>query len=129
LLVRVDNMLASLQNGEGTAGHLLVSDDQYNDYVRRLTDLRASLADAKAGKGRLGSLLTDDSGYTNALRMLADADSKVAALNAGEGAAGRLLTNAQLYESLNGSLQHLEALLRDLRGNPRKYLRIQVRHR
>ncbi len=129
LLVRVDNMLASLQNGEGTAGHLLVSDDQYYEYVRRLMDVRASLADAKAGKGRLGSLLTDDSGYTNALRMLADADSKLAALNAGEGAAGRLLTNAQLYESLNGSLQHLEALLRDLRENPRKYLRVQVRHR
>jgi phospholipid/cholesterol/gamma-HCH transport system substrate-binding protein len=44
-------------------------------------------------------------------------------LNAGGGPTGRLLANAQLYESLNGSLHNLELLLRDLRENPRKYLR------
>ncbi len=92
-----------------------------------MTDLRASLADTKAGKGRLGSLLENDDSYTRAVRLLADTDRKIAALNAGEGSAGRLLTEAQLYESLNGSLQHLEALLKDLRGNPQKYLRIKVR--
>ena len=129
LLTRFDNMLASIQNGEGRAGHLLASDEQYNEYVKRLTDLRASLADAKAGKGRLGSLLENDESYTRAVRLLADTNKKIAALNAGEGRAGRLLTDAQLYESLNGSLQQLEALLKDLRGNPQKYLRVKLRER
>jgi phospholipid/cholesterol/gamma-HCH transport system substrate-binding protein len=126
-LTRFDNMLASIQNGEGRAGHLLASDEQYNGYVRRLTDLRASLADVKARKGRLGSLLEDDEAYRRAVRLLADTNRQIAALNAGNGSAGRLLTDAQLYESLNGSLQHLEALLKDLRGNPQKYLRVKLR--
>jgi phospholipid/cholesterol/gamma-HCH transport system substrate-binding protein len=126
-LIRFDNMLASIQNGQGSTGHLFASDEQYNEYVNRLADLRASLADAKAGKGRLGSLLEDDESYTRAVRLLADTDKKIAALNEGEGSVGRLLTEAQLYESLNGSLQHLEALLKDLRENPRKYLRIKMR--
>jgi phospholipid/cholesterol/gamma-HCH transport system substrate-binding protein len=126
-LTRFDNRLAAIQNGEGSAGHLFASDEQYNQFVSRLTNLRASLADAKAGKGRLGSLLEDDASYTRAVRLLADTDKKIAALNAGGGTTGRLLTDAQLYESLNGSLQHLEALLKDLRSNPQKYLRIKMR--
>lgn len=126
-LTRFDNMLASIQNGEGSAGHLFANDEQYNEYVSRLVDLRASLADVKAGKGRLGSLLEDDPSYTRAVRLLAETNKKIAALNAGEGTTGRLLTDAQLYESLNGSLHHLEMLLSDLRGNPQKYLRIKVR--
>lgn len=128
-LTRFDNMLASIQNGEGSAGQLFASDRQYNEFLNRLADLRASLADAKAGKGRLGSLLQDDESYTRAVRLLRDADAKVASLNAGDGATGRLLTNAQLYESLNGSLQRLEAMLKDLRGNPQKYLRVKLRGR
>jgi phospholipid/cholesterol/gamma-HCH transport system substrate-binding protein len=125
-LTRFDNLLASIQNGEGTTGHLFASDEQYNEYVTRLTDLRTSLADVKAGKGRLGALLEDDESYTRAVRLLVDTNKKIAALNAGDGTTGRLLTDAQLYESLNGSLQHLEALLKDLRGNPRKYLRVKL---
>jgi phospholipid/cholesterol/gamma-HCH transport system substrate-binding protein len=57
--------------------------------------------------------------------MAADADALLARFNAGEGTAGRLLSNAQLYESLNGSLRSMEQLLRDLRENPRKYLRVK----
>jgi phospholipid/cholesterol/gamma-HCH transport system substrate-binding protein len=127
-LVRIDNMLAAIQNGEGTAGHLFASDDEYNEYLSKLVDLRASLANARAGKGGLGALLENDEGYVRVVNALADVDAKMAAINAGEGS-GRLLTNAQLYESLNGSLQHLEALLRDIRENPQKYLRVKLRGR
>ncbi len=57
--------------------------------------------------------------------MLSVMDAKIASLNAGEGQAGRLLSNAQLYETLNGSLRSMEEFLRDLRENPRKYLRFK----
>ena len=76
----------------------------------------------------MGELLESDEGYTQVARALADVDAKMAALNAGEGS-GRLLTNAQLYESLNGSLLRLEALLKDIRENPQKYLRVKLRGR
>ena len=122
---QVDRMLAAIQNGEGVAGHLLVSDDQYNAILRELTDLRSSLADANAGKGKWGGLLLDETSYRQIAHFLSDTDALIAAFNSGEGPAGSLLANAQLYESLNGSLRKMEALLRDMREQPRKYLRLK----
>jgi phospholipid/cholesterol/gamma-HCH transport system substrate-binding protein len=120
-VLSVDKTLTSIQNGEGVRGQLFASDDQYNQFLRQLADLRASLAAANSSP-----LLQDDASYLRITRLLASTDSMIASLNAGEGRAGRLLTNQQLYESLNGALRNMEALLRDFRGNPQKYLRIKV---
>jgi phospholipid/cholesterol/gamma-HCH transport system substrate-binding protein len=117
----VDKMLESMQKGEGTAGHFFASDEQYNDFLRQVTDLRKSLASANANP-----MLRDDASYVQIVRMLAATDAMLASLNAGEGQMGRLLANQQLYESLNGSLRSMEALLRDFRQDPQKYLRIKV---
>jgi phospholipid/cholesterol/gamma-HCH transport system substrate-binding protein len=125
LFANADKLLASIQNGEGSAGHLFASDQQYNDFLKELTAFRTTMADLKAGKGAMGGMLQDDESYRKAVRMAADADALLARFNAGEGTAGRLLSNAQLYESLNGSLRSMEQLLRDLRENPRKYLRVK----
>jgi phospholipid/cholesterol/gamma-HCH transport system substrate-binding protein len=116
----IDKTLAAVQRGEGAAGHLFASDQQYTDLLRQLRDFRKSLADA--GKG-----LGDDSGYREIQKMLADTDAALAAINAGEGSTGRLLHDRQLYESLNGSLKGMRILLEDLKLNPQKYLRYQVR--
>jgi len=125
LAVQVDQALVPIQNGQGTAGRLFSSDEQYNQILRQLTSLRSTLADANAGKGKLGEALQDDSGYRQITRLMSATDAMIASLNAGEGQAGRLLTNAQLYEALNGSLRNMESLLRDLRENPQKYLRVK----
>jgi phospholipid/cholesterol/gamma-HCH transport system substrate-binding protein len=125
LAVQVDKTLVSIQNGEGTTGHLFSSDEEYNTFLSELTNLRSTLADANAGKGKLGEALLDDAKYRQITHLLSATDAAISSLNAGEGQAGRLLTNAQLYESLNGSLSSMEMLLRDVRENPRKYLRIK----
>jgi hypothetical protein len=120
-----DHTLASIQNGEGAAGHLFASDEQYNEVLRQLSGLRSSLADANAGKGKWGGMLQDDAGYRQITHLLSDTDALIASLNAGEGTGGRLLANAQLYESLNGSLRRMEEFLRDFREHPQKYLRVK----
>ena len=116
----VDKMLTSIQSGEGTAGHLFANDDQYNQFLRQLADLRASITAANAG-----SLLQDDASYRRIARLLAATDAMIASFNAGGGPVGRLLDNPQLYESLNGSLRSMQTLLRDIREHPQKYLRIK----
>jgi len=119
-----DTSLAAMQAGDGTAGHLLATDDDYNNLLRELTDLRKGLADLNRN-GKTGAFLNDDAAWSQAKRLLRQLDQSIAALNAGQGTTGRLLTNAQSYESLNGSLHELELRLRDLRENPRRYLRIK----
>ena len=126
LATSADQMLVSIQNGEGSTGRLFASSDQYDQFLRQLTGLRNQLADANSGKGQLGSLLHDDASYLRIARLLAATDSMLASLNAGEGRYGQLLANPQLYESLNGSLKSMETFLRDFHDNPQKYFRYKV---
>jgi phospholipid/cholesterol/gamma-HCH transport system substrate-binding protein len=116
-VVNADKTLASIQNGEGAAGRLFVNDEQYNEILRDVRDLRKSLNDASAN-----GLLRDDAAYRRAKSLLAQTDGLVADFNS-----GRLLRDQQLYDSLNGSLRDLEKLLADLKSNPQKYLRYKIR--
>jgi phospholipid/cholesterol/gamma-HCH transport system substrate-binding protein len=120
----VDKTLASIQKGEGVAGRLFASEDQYNDLMKQLRVLHKSLADVNAGKTRL---LHDDAAYRKIQDLLAKTDSTIAALNSGQGTAGKLLTDRRLYDSLNATVKKMAALMGDVRTNPQKYLRYQVR--
>ena len=125
-VLAADQALVSIQSGDGVAGRLFVTDEQYATAVRTLVDLHTTLADLNAGKGAAGKLLTDDQTYQSITKVLVSTDATLSSLNAGEGKAGELLLSPQLYESLNGELRGLQNLLKDLRGEPTKYLRYKV---
>ena len=40
-------------------------------------------------------------------------------INSGQGTLGQLLVNPQLYDSLNGVTRELQALVKDMRANPK----------
>ena len=120
----VDAALAGIQSGDGMLGRAFASDNQYNEALRAIEDLRSFLADANAGKGGWGAWLQDDSNYRQITGVLAGASRSIDELNRGDGKLSQLLANAQFYESLTGSLRQIEAMLRDLRQDPRKYLRV-----
>ena len=47
-------------------------------------------------------------------------------LNAGQGTVGQLMVNSSLYDSLNGATKEAQALIKDVRANPKKFLRIKL---
>jgi phospholipid/cholesterol/gamma-HCH transport system substrate-binding protein len=47
-------------------------------------------------------------------------------LNAGQGTVGQFLVNQQLYQSLNGATREFQDLAKDIRANPKKFLRIKL---
>jgi len=47
-------------------------------------------------------------------------------LTKGDGTSAQLLRDPRLYEALNGSLRELTGFLKDLRENPKKYLRVKA---
>jgi hypothetical protein len=122
----IDDTLAAIQRGEGSAGRLYASDDQYNQILAKVRDLRKSIADFQAQMVKTGASLQNDEAYQKLTRMLADMDRSLTALNRGEGQFGQLLTTPQMYESLTGSLKNLDVFLKDFRSNPRKYLRAKI---
>ena len=109
-----------LENGEGTLGRLLSSDDEL------YTNLNAAVANVKLisdrlekGEGTLGRLLSsDDEIYTNLNAAVADAKLAIADLKAiaarlekGEGTLGKLLSSDdEMYTNLNAAVADIRLI-------------------
>lgn len=50
----------------------------------------------------------------------------LAKVNSGQGTAGKLVNDAELYEHINSTVSSLNALLEDLKANPKRYINISV---
>lgn len=53
-------------------------------------------------------------------------DTILGAIEAGEGTAGKLINNNEVYDNLNATLAELEALLLDLKENPKRYVHFSL---
>src|ERR1017187_7247461 len=87
----------------------------------------AMLADIDAGKGNLGKLLRDDELYKQFTELTAKLDATIDRINSGQGTVGQLLVNPQMYDAMNGAMREFQALAKDIRSNPKKFLTIRVR--
>jgi phospholipid/cholesterol/gamma-HCH transport system substrate-binding protein len=81
----------------------------------------------RAQNGTLGKLLSDDSLYTHLVGITSGADSLVKQLTRGNGFAAKMLADQQLYEQLTKTITDLNAILADVRQNPRKYTRGMIK--
>jgi phospholipid/cholesterol/gamma-HCH transport system substrate-binding protein len=125
-LGRVDNMLADVQAGQGTAGKLLKDDALYVELRQTVGEMRKLMEDLNAGKGTAGKLLKDEALHNQLRGSMNKVDSILDKINSGQGTIGQLLVNQQLYDSLTGATTEMNQLIRDIRADPRKYLRIKL---
>jgi phospholipid/cholesterol/gamma-HCH transport system substrate-binding protein len=131
---RIDSMLNDIQQGQGTAGKLLKDPALYNETHQTMADLhrlinvdfRKIVDDLNAGRGTAGKLLKDDQLYRRTDELVANLNRTIDKLNSGQGTVGQLMVNPQLYESLNGATREAQSLLKDIRANPKKFLRIKL---
>lgn len=125
-MARVDSLLAGLQTGQGTAGKLLQDDALYAELRQTVGEVRRLAADLNAGKGTAGKLLKDESLHRQLEASLLKVDNIIDRINAGQGTIGQLLVNPQMYDTLNGATAELRELIKAVRENPTKYLRIKL---
>jgi phospholipid/cholesterol/gamma-HCH transport system substrate-binding protein len=123
---RLDKALAELEAGQGAGGTLLKDSARYDQLRKSVGDLNRALADLNAGKGQGGKLLKDDELYASINQIVDKLTVQVDALTSGEGTLGRLMTNSSAYENLQGRTKDLQGVLKELRENPRKFLRLKV---
>jgi phospholipid/cholesterol/gamma-HCH transport system substrate-binding protein len=71
--------------------------------------------------GTFGKFFRNDSIYVHVAGMAAAADSLLRALSSGKGLAGQLLTDQTLYDRVNKLTSDLEAILADVRKDPRRF--------
>jgi phospholipid/cholesterol/gamma-HCH transport system substrate-binding protein len=119
-------MLADLQQGQGTAGKLLKDPQVYDEAQQTLAEMRKLTQDLNAGKGTAGKLLKDDQLYKQFTELTAKLDTTIDRINSGQGTVGQLLVNPQMYEAMNGAMREFQALAKDIRANPKKFLRIKL---
>lgn len=118
----LSRVLERVDRGEGFLGRALEDEALYDRLVSVTAGLDSLTSAVAGGEGTLGRLVRSDSLYESLTRMAGRSDSLLGALRAGEGAMGRLLTEDALYEELLRTVVDLNAVLQDLRENPRKYI-------
>jgi phospholipid/cholesterol/gamma-HCH transport system substrate-binding protein len=123
---RLDDMMAELQKGKGTAGKLLKDDAVYDEAKKSVAELRVMLDDLYAGKGTAGKLIKDEDLYKQLDLITVKVNAAIDKINAGQGTIGQLMVNPQLYDSLNGVTREAQLLVKEMRTNPKKFLRIKL---
>ncbi len=123
---RLENVIADVQQGQGTVGKLLRDPALYDEARTAIGEFRRVAADINAGKGTVGKLLKDEAAYRQIQDLLTKLDAMVERVNSGQGTLGQLVVNPQLYESLSGATTELRTFIKDVRANPKKFLRIKL---
>jgi phospholipid/cholesterol/gamma-HCH transport system substrate-binding protein len=123
---RVADILQRMEAGQGALG-VLSRDDAVGRDLKSLASRLDEAAGALAeGQGLAGRLLNDEGLGRRFDDLAARLDAVLLRIERGEGTAGRLVQDAELYENLNGALVDLRHLVRDVRRDPKKYLRVKV---
>lgn len=123
---RLDDIIQEIQQGHGTAGKLIRDEALYNDARATIAQAKQLLEDVNAGKGTAGKLLKDEAAYRQIETILTKLDTTLDRVNSGQGTVGQLLVNSQLYDSMTGLTNELHSLVKDMRSNPKKFLRLKL---
>ncbi len=64
--------------------------------------------------------------YKQFTDLTAKLDATIDRINSGQGTVGQLLVNPQMYDAMNGAMREFQSLAKDMRANPKKFLRIKL---
>jgi phospholipid/cholesterol/gamma-HCH transport system substrate-binding protein len=112
----IRNLMARLEQGEGTLGKLLTDDTLYTNLQDISADLKEITARVNEGKGTIGRLLSEDDTLYQDLAAAAAAIKEVTtSISQGDGTLGKLTRDDELYEQAKLLLNEVRAALDDLR--------------
>lgn len=120
-LARTNALLTRLQSPNGSVGKLLDDPALYQNLNGMISSVDTLVRQMRSENGTLGRILRDDSLYTSLVGITRGADSLMKQLTRGEGFAAKMLKDEVLYEQLTKTVTDLNAILEDVRKNPRKY--------
>lgn len=139
-LTRADDTFERLQHAEGTLNKLVRDPKLYdklvelaNKSIQAADDVHALNQKLTSKKGSIGKLLGDREFYDKGIALIDRADNSVRSfedvanrLAKGEGTAGKLVRDQALYDKMNRMVDDMDLLLKDLKANPKRYLKFSV---
>lgn len=115
-LEQIDGTIAQIQAGQGVAGKMLRSGEQYDQLLSQTQKFHHAVEEI--GKN---DLLQSTAVYDSVTQSLGALIQTVDQFNRNP-----LMRNSALYENLDGSLRELRENMKDFRANPRKFMRMKL---
>jgi phospholipid/cholesterol/gamma-HCH transport system substrate-binding protein len=103
------DMMDRLQSGQGTLGRLMSDETLYKRTVATIDRLNQVVDDIQHGNGSLAKFISDPSD-NNLNRLVANGNALIDGINQGHGALGRFVKDEEVYNRLNGTLDHLDTI-------------------
>ncbi len=123
----LQSVISRIESGQGALGALSKDEKLVADLKGVTSSLSSIASRLDKGEGTLGKMLTDDSLYKRLDTLTARLDSLTARMDRGEGSLAKLMNDPEFYDNLNGAAKDVRALVTDVRKNPSKYLRVQLK--
>jgi len=108
IVQRLGLLLDQIQNGQGSVGKLLYSEelyDRFNAIAKNIQSLTATIA---AGKGTIGKLAYSDELYAKLNTTLDRLNDTLNRVNTGNGTLAKLINDPSLYDNANRLVTHLD---------------------
>ncbi|MBU3927445.1 MAG: MCE family protein [Bacteroidetes bacterium] len=127
----------NLENATGNIDNLVVTESgRISSILIRLDSLALILSQNKQNFNQIISnfkLISDSlaqsdipATFSNINTTLADMQKLLSSIEQGKGTLGQLMVNDSLYNQLNNSAASLDSLLKDIRENPKRYVKFAV---
>jgi phospholipid/cholesterol/gamma-HCH transport system substrate-binding protein len=140
ILNRADRTLQDIQASDGTLNRLIYDKALYTKLtsladksIQAADDVRELNKKIMSKDGTVGLLLNNREFYDKGISLLTRAESSVKAIEevtakvrGGDGTAGKLVNDKALYDKMNKMVDDLDALVRDFKEDPRKYIKFSV---
>jgi phospholipid/cholesterol/gamma-HCH transport system substrate-binding protein len=125
-LRNVEEITQGLNAGRGSLGKLLKDDTFSQTLTAATANIKEVTDKISHGDGTVSKLISDPALFNRLNSVTNRLDELVTKLNEGQGTAGQLLKDKQLYENMNKTVTEMQALLADIRKDPKKYLNVKV---
>jgi phospholipid/cholesterol/gamma-HCH transport system substrate-binding protein len=101
---QLQEVMDSINKGEGTVGKLLHDDTIYVNLNRTVLDSQALIKRIQEGNGTMGKLINDPALYNDLRSTVTELQTIAADIQAGKGSAGKFLKDDQVYNQLNETI-------------------------
>jgi len=129
----LSEMLADIKNSQGTMKLLIEDPSLYNKALATASSTEEFSKKLNESVGTLKKLIDDPELYENLNKASAQLSSLLEGVENGKGMAGALIKDEEMAKDLKGTLveikklsAEIEALAKDIRENPRKYLKFSL---
>lgn len=124
------NLNATMKNTEAITANLKANNDKITALLANISDVTGNaktvdFSKINAATEGVGQSINElKKTLTETQSSLGQLTSTLKRVNAGEGTVGQLATNDSMYHNLNWTLLQTQALMQDLRLNPKRYINL-----